>query len=230
MITDSMLKKAAEDYANAYLSAIDREFADVPEHQFSPEFEQKIEKLKRKLDHPILFRLSRPLYRAAAVILILLMGSGIWLSVDADAREKVFGWFKNTYEHYFVYSFDDDTADTSNSGIKHYELTWIPEGYNEFDTEYSGNMISKSYVNENGMVYCLFYTNNTDAYLFISSENATEEKVTVNGIPADLYISSDPDVSNAIVWETGNTVFCVSGFLDKDDLIKAAESVWEVKK
>ena len=45
MITDSMLKKAAEDYANAYLAAIDREFADVPEHQFSPEFEQKIEKL-----------------------------------------------------------------------------------------------------------------------------------------------------------------------------------------
>lgn len=230
MITDSMLKKAAEEYANAYMADIDKKFADMPPHQFSPEFERKIEKLMRKLDHPILFKLSKPLYRVASIILAVFIGCGVWLSFDTPARAAFFGWIKDTYEHYFVYNYEGDNADTAANGITHYELTWIPEGYNEFDTEYSGNMISKSYVNENGMVYCLFYTNNTDSYLFISSENATEEKVTVNGIPAALYISSDPDVSNAIVWETGNTVFCVSGFLDKDDLIKAAESVWEVKK
>ena len=155
MITDDDIKKAAEAYANAYMAAIDKEFADAPPHQFSPEFERKIEKLTRKLEHPILFRLSRPLYRAAAVIIVLFLSSGVWLSIDAHAREAIFGWIKNTVEHYFVYNYEGDNADTANNGITHYELTWIPEGYRELGEDNLANMLTKTYANEEGMVLVL---------------------------------------------------------------------------
>lgn len=227
MITDSMLKEAAAASADAYMKMVDKKYFDKPNHTFSPEFERKIDKLKRKADHPILYS---PLYRVASIILALFIGCGVWLTVDTPARAAFFGWIKNTYEHYFVYKYDVGSNDVSKEGTGHYELTWIPEGYKKLHEDLSSNMISKSYVNEEGMVYSLFYTNSTTAYLFISSENATEEKATVNGIPADLYISSDSNESNTIVWRIDDTIFGVDGFLDKNDLIKAAESVREIEK
>ena len=227
MITDSMLKQAAAVSADVYMKAVDKQYSDQPNHTFSPEFERKIAKLKRKADHPILYS---PLYRVASIILAVFIGCGVWLTIDIDARAAFFGWIKDTYEHYFVYNYEGDNADTANNGITHYELTWIPEGYRELGEDNLANMLTKTYANEEGMVYRLLYTNNPDSYLFIGSENLMEEKVTVNGIPADIYISSDPDVSNTIVWKVGKNLFAVDGFLDKGDLIKAAESVKEVKK
>jgi len=219
-----MIAQAAGEYMEAHIAKLEKEFENLPPHQFSKKFERKIAKLTRRADHPLFYKAA---YRAASIILAVLLGSGIWLAFDTDARAAFFGWIKNTYEHYFVYNYEGDASD---NGITHYEVTWIPEGYEEFDEDNLANMLTKAYVNEDGMVYSLFYTNNANAYLFISCENAIEEKVTVNGIPADLYISSDPAESSTIVWKVGRTILAVDGFLDKDDLIKAAESVIEVEK
>ena len=149
MITDSMLKQAAAVSADVYMKAVDKQYSDQPNHTFSPEFERKIAKLKRKADHPILYS---PLYRAASIILALLLGSGVWLAFDTDARAAFFGWIKNTYEHYFVYNYEGDASD---NGITHYELTWIPEGYRELDLIYQAYSATLKYYNEQGLIFCL---------------------------------------------------------------------------
>ena len=95
---------------------------------------------------------------------------------------------------------------------------------------YQAYSATLTYYNEQGLIFCLNYTNNDDTYFFINRENTIEKRVTLNGVPADLYISTDNDIPSSIIWKVGNTIFGVDGFLGENDLIKAAESVQEVKK
>ena len=65
---------------------------------------------------------------------------------------------------------------------------------------------------------------------FISSIDVERKQVTIHGAPADLLLSSNPDISSAILWELpDDTAFYISAFLSEEELIKAAESVKEAK-
>ena len=64
-------------------------------HEFSPAFEKKIRKLKRRADHPAFYRTMN---RVASILLAILIAIGAWISVDAEARAAVVGWVKEIYE------------------------------------------------------------------------------------------------------------------------------------
>ena len=96
-----MIAQAAGEYMEAHIAKLEKEFENLPPHQFSKKFERKIAKLTRRADHPLFYKVA---YRAASIILAVLIGSGVWLAFDTDARAVFFGWIKNTVDHYFVYN------------------------------------------------------------------------------------------------------------------------------
>ena len=65
MITEDMLREAAEESLKDYVNSLERDYDPEHPHKFSLQFEKKIKKLKRKAEHPVLYR---TLQRAASFL------------------------------------------------------------------------------------------------------------------------------------------------------------------
>ena len=225
MIADALLKKSAAESCVFYADSLEYLASYAPKHNFSLEFESKIQKLGRKARNNINYRI---IMRAACIILAFLFGSGVWLAFDVQARKAIGGWIKKTVGAYTQYELKNDTNKSLADGVKYYELTYIPEGY-VFDPEYSqqtGASAYITYVCEDcdkllRFDYKRFYAD--DLYMDTSGE--IMQKIMVNNRPADYYTSADGQGASTIVWGVDETLFIVSGYFDKDELIRIANSV-----
>ena len=222
MITEEMLCAAAARSCEIYVSYLERGYTPENQHEFSLQFEKKIKKLKRKADHPVFYHTTK---RIASIVLAILISGGVWLAVDIEARAAFFGWIKEVYESYFVYRFEDDAV--SNINPSSYRPTWLPSGYTEFYVDETENTVAIVYADEEGRMLKLNYIQNpNETDWFVKTEQVEIESATINGKPAELFISKDSETANAIIWTSDdNTAFYLSAFLSKADLIKVAESV-----
>lgn len=226
MITDSMLRSAAKKSCEIYVNQLESGYDPKTQHEFSPDFEKKIKKLRRKANHPIVYR---SLQRIASIILVCLIACGAWFTVDAEARSTFFGWVKEIYETYFVYRFEGN-ANASESSVA-YRPTWLPEGYTEFYIESTDTTTVVSYQNKEGLLLTFQYTHNQNGTdWFIDAEHAAIKETTVNGCPAEVLLTDNITTANALAWtDEQDSAFYVSGFLSESDLIKIAENVQSIK-
>lgn len=225
--SDERLRVAAKIAGEAIMASYS---ADAePDHCFSPEFEQKMDLLIQQTKKKPRYTL---LQKVASIILAIAIGSGIWLAIDTDARAAVFGWIREQYENIFHYHFDGDKNTTSEQS---YELGWLPEGYSFHHRRDMTGRTDVIYVNESGNFITLFYTtdfDDTSLDIFVMDDAATTKCVKIGDIPADLYITSAVDSSNAIAWvdtET-NRLFIISSIENESNLIKLAENITFTKK
>ena len=223
MINEEILKKAAIEADRAI-----RDSLPAPEeckHIFSPEFHKKMRRVFRRAKHPIIYKLPKQI---ACFVLAVILISGTWLTVDAEARDVFVGWVKELYNTYFVYRFDEQA---NNSNTTDYRPTWIPSGYEEDYINQIGQTMIIVYVDENGNQLEFDYVINPDETdWFVEISDTEIQQTTVNGNPAELLISQDPENANSIMWTTtDNSAFWISGFLDEKELAKMAESVQPIK-
>ena len=187
MITEEMLCTAAARSCELYSADLESGYnADVL-HEFSPAFEKKIRKLKRRADYPAFYRTMN---RVASILLAILIAIGAWISVDAEARAAFFGWVKETYETFFVYRFSDD-IDISVETDR-YEPSWIPEGYEKSRESDLGGKITIVYKNQDGQLLRFHYIydlGTTSA--FVDAEGGTIKKCKVGDYDADLIVFDD---------------------------------------
>lgn len=226
MITDEMLCTAAARSSAVYVRFLEQDFDQEHQHEFSQRFEIKIKRMCRQANHPILYQ---SIQRIASVFLALLIGGIVWLSVDIDARATFFVWVKEFYETYIVYRFESNSQ--HNGFAESYRPSWLPKGYDEIGSDYSGNTAEIRYMDTKGQGLVFSYSigsNNFD--WFVDTSTATVKQVYVNGFPADLLLSENPETANTIVWTTSdNTAFYISAFLSEADMIRVAESVQKNK-
>lgn len=225
--SDERLRAAAKIAGDVIMASYT---ADAePDHQFSPEFEQKMDLLIRqahqKSRHAVL-------QKVASVILAIALGTGVWLAVDTDARAALFGWIREQYENIFHYHFDGDENTTSEQS---YELGWLPEGYSFHHRSDMTGRADVIYVNESGNIISLTYTidlSNTSLDIFLMDDYSISTRVEIGSIIADLYITSNTGSSNVIVWENPeeNALFVISAVEDSDTLLKLAENVFSAEK
>ncbi len=221
MITDEMLREAARESLEDYVNSLERDYDPAHPHQFSKEFEKKIERLKRRAKHPVFYK---TMHRVASIVLAILITGSAWITVDVEARAAVFGWVKEIYETYFVFRHDGITD--TNTEPADYRPTWIPDGYSEFRVNASETRTVVIYDNEAGeMIRFSFIQDPDETDWFIDVSQAGIKNATVNGNKADLLIAQNPEEANAIAWISDDTAFYVTGFVDESDLIRIAESV-----
>lgn len=228
MITEEMLREAAHKASEVFTAYYERDYDPENQYVFPPEFEKKIERLKRRAKHPIFYK---TMHRAASIVLAILVTGGAWITVDAEARATFVGWVKEIYETYFVYRFEDVSHTNENAGIVAYRPTWLPSGYTEFYVDEEEDTVAVVYANEEGQMLKLSYVYNpNETNWFVKAEQVEIVPTTVNGEPAELLISKTTETANAIMWTTpDNTAFYLSAFLEEDDLIKVAESIQILK-
>lgn len=112
---------------------------------------------------------------------------------------------------------------------KEYELTWIPEGYLEYKTIEQDGGLTVLYKNEEGkrLRFGNIYDPNTTEW-YIDTSNTIQSEVQINGFAADLFTATDDKAASIVMWidSNENMAFYVSAFLGEEDLIRAAESIY----
>lgn len=222
---DSMLRRVLLDVdCQQYGEAID----ELPECDFSPAFEKKMQKLIRRADHPIRYRVAQAV--ACLLLAVLLSGCTV-LAISPEAREAFVGWVREVYEMCFVYHFTGEGQVSPENAV--YCPTWVPDGY-ELITEPKEEKISTA----------IYANTKDDTIAFVCcrvSESTTiqvgrdgheiSQSVFVGDIPADLYIDQDENEASILVWwdEMKGLLFEISAPLTGEELIKIAESVEAVQ-
>ena len=93
MISEERLRQAAGTAAMAIADSLPA--PEECQHGFSPGFERRMRKVLRRGNHPSVYRGLR---RAACFLLALLLSGSVWLTVDTEARDIVFGWISERVE------------------------------------------------------------------------------------------------------------------------------------
>lgn len=217
---EEILSKAAARAAELLSDALPK-----PEdcgHEFSPRFRRRMQRLMFRQQHPILMH---GLQSAAAVLLTITVLFGSLLAVSTKAREFVSGWVKTRIETIYHFYYEGDAAQTAST---EYILGWIPDGYTLIDIFELPSEKWYTYANEgsNWTLTFLYSADSSGADIYILNADCTQKEVTVNGLPAALYIPSNDD-SPAIIWEDREKgmFFLITAHVSEDVLIKMAENI-----
>lgn len=200
---------------------------------FSQGFQRNMERLIRKTDRS---GWVTGLRRVACFFLALLLSGTAWLTVDAQAREKVFGWvsqqLENTRHYFFV---EEEKVLPEKSPDISYVLPVVPEEYRLEDTDKTETHRDWLYVNDNGQYLCFGYltkeTKFATSHIFFSTGGSEKKKVFVHSMPAEYYYDPLGKESNLIVWRDTerDTLLYISAYLAENDLIRLAETVIQEK-
>lgn len=221
--TDDELRKAAIAVRDAMLASIPAE-EDCP-YEFSPGFEGRIRQLyqekmaekKKKAGHPVL-------RRVAAIFLATLIALSTWLAVDNRARAAVLRWFREVYENQIVYRF---TGEKPNEVLPEFELTWLPEGYEQVQlnrNEFACNALYRQPASKADDIV-LFYTWITEKLvLSVNDANEPGVPIDVNGTTGYLYCGTEESPANLLAWvrEDLNVVIYVNSRLDPEEILHIA--------
>lgn len=225
MITDKMMEEAAEELFQAMLAGLPEEEQCV--HQFSERFERKMKRLIRRAEHPVFHRV---LQQAASIVLVLFLGFATLLAVSPTVRAAVFGWVQERYEDLTTYYFDG--ASQQDTKPVDYEIGNLTESTVETHRKETGYQITIYYVDQvSDQIVSFTYLREYNGYSHnVDMDNAIIEEITVNGMNGDFYRYPDGE-SNLIVWvdDATDTLFSISAYLDREELIALAESVKIVK-
>lgn len=229
MIDEVRLQEAAKEAARVMLKALP-ENDDI---QYTPSsgFTRKMMKIIRREKHPVRYYSMR----SVAIVLAVALLGGIFLcGFSLDARAAVLGWLKELlHETYFEYDFEgENTVDVT--GVR-YETSWVPDGFMLIQHEVIDGLEMFLYVDEKGFnaeFSYMFATIEGDQKVLMDGNQPYYDYsvVEIMGYKADCYMSNNDEHSSGLIWSDENdTFFSVSAVLPKDELIKWAESIVEIK-
>jgi len=222
------LKQALELYAKKWMDALSADEEMQGTHEFSPEFERMMAELIRGRQKPSFIVWIKPLGRRAAVILlaVLLLLSITVFSVKA-LREPVVNFIIEVYEKAstIIFTRDDPTASVPSVIEEAYLPACLPEGYELVSEDKYPRMLEYIYSDENGNDLQFKQAIFDGTQMNLDSEGTVSESIQINGITG-IYFSNKG--KHILTWNNGIYVFHLESAIEKDELIKVAESL-EIK-
>lgn len=198
--------------------------AEMPDHDFSPAFEKKMQKLIRRANHPIRYRVIQT---AACFLLVVLLSGCAVLTISQEARAVFVGWMKELQQEWFSYYYAGEIEGGPKNTV--YYPMWLPEGYQEVEAPEPGTFVRALYKNESDELLSFAYQVGLEKMTFhVEWEDTELQQVTGSGLEADFY-QNTPDGANVLVWtdEEQGIVFWLAAQLPEEELIQVAENVQE---
>ena len=223
-LSDESLRRAASRLREARLAA--QSSFEEYEHEFSPRFEQAMDQLMRRGPRKAVWR--KAVSAAASLLLVLLIGAGAVLTFNQEAKASFVTWLREQYEDLIVYRFWNNGND---SGLPTYQIGWMPEGFalrEEFIDDLGYDAIYQYLDDERHAIVFTYGEERNELIIWGDLENS--ERLTIQGFPGE-YVPSDYKEGGDLVWidENSQIVFTLSATLEKDIIIKMANSVYLVK-
>ena len=195
MIPDEILCRAAAEADMALLESLPDVKAN--DYVFSIGFERKMKRILRREAHPTRYRLLK---MAACLILTVFLSGSVVLLVSAEARAAVFGWVRDIYESYFVYSYTGSETELPDGVV--YHPGWLPDEYHAIVMSEPDGQVINVYENNEGAFIVFTYSFNIES--------------------SAVYVLVWTD-------EDRGAIFSISGHLTQDEFIRMAENIQAVQ-
>lgn len=218
-MTKAELKKAFREAASY-------EFRDVPrddsliQHEFSPEFERKIEKLIRKEKTFFWHFVNTASKRVAVIAVVLVMLFTTACSVEA-IREPIVRFLIEVYESFTEYTFEGEKSDTIT---KEYKMSIIPEGFTQTDYTEDDTGITTTYENDQGDMIRFAQLVTNDTNLSIDAEKGETTIVDISGREVYLY-QMDNLIYAMWIEETNLLEIVCRGTFTEENVIDIIENI-----
>lgn len=219
---DELLDRCAPEAGELWLSALPEQ---APEHEFSPKFRRKVEKLlRRQRRSPAVNSALRYGCRAAAFALVFLtLSFSCLMTVNAAFRERVIQAVVQVFQDFteFVYTSDSSTVEEPGNLV----FTYLPEGMEEQAREqdelgfyvYMENLEGEFIELDQSLV-----ENGTEMLLGLDTENAKVTYFEVHGVDA---VGIEKGLDHTIHWTEGNFVYTLSGTIPMEEVKLIAEGI-----
>ena len=185
IFTDDDLRLAAALSCQAWYKALPSPEDCMP-HSFSEAFVENMDSLANRVKRNAKIKLYTKRFIAALIALIV--GLSLWLAFDTSARAVVRNWFKEVFGTTVLYRF---TEETEIIELPNYELSYIPEGFEEIDRFQKKDTKTLLYKSINSDITFSFgyylLTNNKNIQVSYD-KNLYHEKVQIKNLPADYYL------------------------------------------
>jgi len=222
-ITENNLKSALINVDKLLISSLPDDKHII--HNFSPSFEGKMKKLilrSKRMEK----NLSSRYRRIIAITAIVIVLATVTLSIP-NVRAAISEFIIEVYDKYSHIFFENDNYDDNNHSEEFisYAPTFIPDGFEVTFENYDDSVLIE-YENQLGdqmISYIQQYKDDLSAY--INTEGVQLEEIIVNGFSAYYY--SNKGTQN-LLWYDDHYYYRLSSTLDKEMLVKIAESI-EVK-
>jgi len=201
------------------------EYTKVEGPVITPKYSRKFQKKMRKL------KVMRPpkmyinvLQKVAIIFIVLSVGFGTALGVNAEFRERVHRWFVDTFPLFSEFRLDAAPVGTE---VNFEELilfrpTFIPEGYILESVFELYPSIYLDYFNSNRDMLTIVGHMPGDAFIAVNTEDAEVEAVSFRG--EDAFYWTREGVSH-FVFVLDGYHFNIFGRIDKSSLVQIAESI-----
>ena len=223
-MSESKFERALSEYMCGEGEALMLENEDIA-HEFSPEFEKRMEKLINRRKKPY-FRMINTVGKRVACIAActFIVSAGALMSVDA-VRDAVFGFIMNIFEDHSDISFEDDGKhpDTIQDI---YEITYDMSEYSIDFKDLSERSRTIVYTDNDKEITYMQYTQDA-LNMMINTEDAVISHIDINGFDAIYYC--DNHNYHTLIWDNGQYIFYISSNLSKEETISIAESVKKVE-
>ena len=222
---DGLLDRYAPEAGELWLSALPEQ---APEHEFSPKFRRKVEKLlRRQRRSPAVNAALRYGRRAAAFALVFLtLSFSCLMTVNAAFRERVIHAVVQVFQDFteFVYTSDSPAVEEPGNLV----FTYLPEGMEEQAREqdelgfyvYMENLEGEFIELDQSLV-----ENGTEMLLGLDTENAKVTYFEVHGVEA---MGIEKGLDHTIHWTEGSFVYTLSGTIPLEELKLIAEGIQTV--
>ena len=222
---------------NILLDAVESEFSEELSNPqpvtMSPLFQKQMTAMlkdptgwAKRRKRPIWMRF---LQTAASIILICSLSLGALMAVSPTVRAAVVNWVVELYETYVVYRFSEKPDEDQLLAMPAYRIMALPNGYSETgDLLELPNDTEIRYISESGEAIRFEYMRmHQGRTLMVNTENMVVTDITINECPGQLYISTIPEQSSAVIWndEASGMQFIIDGFASETSLMQMAESV-----
>lgn len=219
---DELLDRYAPEAGELWLSALPEQ---APEHEFSPKFRRKVEKLlRRQRRSPAVNAALRYARRAAAFALVFLtLSFSCLMTVDAAFRERVIQAVVQVFQDFteFVYTSDSPAVEEPGNLV----FTYLPEGMEEQDREQDEVEFYVYYESPDGAFVELsqiLVEDGTEVLLGLDTENAKVTYFEVHGVEA---MGIKKGLDHTIHWTEGSSVYTLSGTVPMEELKLVAEGI-----
>lgn len=170
--------------------------------------------------------------RAAVILLVATLSFGSVMAASPAVRAAVLRWITEWYETYVSYRYMQETSlpETMPETMPEYEITALPEGYEENISERVEwpNYVQRRYENADEEIIFFDYIYMTDGSLTsLETDGAAAAAVTVNGHEGLFFCSEYPGADSTLSWidTNQNLHFTISAAMEQKDMLHMAESV-----
>ena len=216
---------------NEFISQLTREWvATLPyrypldrenPHQFSQRFLDRMEPVLQAAREEE--QGGRKRRRRAMKTTATLLAAALGATVAMAYVVHYFQMVRYDHEKYsFVRYQEVGTGDRSAEFVP-YHITYVPDGFSQTQNRLTESSFQEKYENEEGLIISFYQKRIEDAEFFIDTENIESQEILLNEEQSESYMMYEE--YSSIYWNDDEYLFLVSGRINKNILVKIAESV-----